>query len=70
MLFNQSDCVIYALIQSEMQPHSYFPTCRCNALNQTMCHIGLVCAGPKMYGAAELPLLLCRGLLCGGSLRL
>ena len=33
LLLNKWHCTTYALIQSEMQPQTYYPTCRCNTLN-------------------------------------
>ena len=35
--FNQSNCVIYALIQSEMEPQTSGPSVRDNAIFKTMC---------------------------------
>ena len=37
--FNQSNCDIYALIQSEMEPHTSGPSVRDNAIFKTMCVI-------------------------------
>ena len=35
--FNQSNCVIYALIQSEMEPQTLGQSVRDNAIFKTMC---------------------------------
>ena len=35
--FNQSNCIIYALIQSEMEPQTLGPFVRDNAIFKTMC---------------------------------
>ena len=35
--FNQSNCIIYALIQSEMEPQTLGPSVRNNAIFKTMC---------------------------------